>query len=86
MQHIEFIKMLFEDGHDAKEIIDWKDRREHTALHYAAEVGNVKVNMASPNHHCILIYTGPTLIFKSFLYWHQRKHTFFYLFSVFLYL
>ncbi|XP_072034493.1 transient receptor potential cation channel subfamily A member 1-like [Amphiura filiformis] len=43
MQHLEFAKMLFEHGHGGDEILEWKDRREQTALHYAAEVGNVKV-------------------------------------------
>ena len=43
MQHCDFVKMLFEHGHEGDEIIDWRDRDEQTALHYAAEVGSVKV-------------------------------------------
>ena len=43
MQQFEFAEMLFEHGHGGEEIINWKDRAEQTALHYAAEVGNVKV-------------------------------------------
>ena len=45
MQHVEFVKMLFEHGHGGEEIMDWRDRDEQTALHYAAEVGNVKVSI-----------------------------------------
>ena len=44
MQHLTFAEMLFEHGHGGEEIINWKDRAEQTALHYAAEVGNVKVS------------------------------------------
>ena len=43
MQHYAFVEMLFEHGHEGDEIIDWCDRDEQTALHYAAEVGSVKV-------------------------------------------
>ena len=42
-QHVEFVKMLFEDGHEGLVLLNWQDRHDQTALHYAAQVGNEKV-------------------------------------------
>ena len=62
MQHFEFAKMLFEHGHDGEEIIDWQDRAEQTALHYASEVGNVEVCKI-----CTKIPEGVTVIYTKML-------------------
>ncbi len=47
LQHLEFAKMLFEHGHGGEDLLNMKDRREQTALHYAAGVGNVQVGLCN---------------------------------------
>ena len=45
MEHIAYINMLFEPGHDGEQIIDCRDNQDQSALFYAAEVGNVQVHL-----------------------------------------